>query len=83
MDDTAVALFAQLKFYEAISFSLMILTSSSLFACEVFVSEAFALHLADDISHLLYRGKSTDVVPCCELVQIAGQILGNGSQSGW
>ena len=28
VDNTAVALFAQLKFYEAISFSLMILTSS-------------------------------------------------------
>ena len=39
---------------------------------EVFVCEAFALHVLDDIFHLLYRGKGADVEPCCELVQIAG-----------
>ena len=43
-----------------------------LFGCEVFVSEAFVLHVLDNEFHLVYRVISADVVPCCELFRIAG-----------
>ena len=46
-----------------------------LFGCEVFVSEAFVLHVLDDEFHLVYRVISADVVPCCELFRIAGQVF--------
>ena len=43
-----------------------------LFGCEVFVSEAFVLHVLDNEFHLVYRVISADVVHCCELFRIAG-----------
>lgn len=46
--------------------------TSELFRYEVFVSEAFVLHVLDDESHLVYSVILADIVPCCELFRIAG-----------
>ena len=45
---------------------------SELFGYEVFVCEAFVLHVLDDVLHLVYRVSLSDFAPCCEFVEIAG-----------